>query len=316
MASPDERKEIDDLHALFGHSDVPRGMFLKFQVSKHNRDLADKGRQEKEERQRLLQERQEEQNERIRDLRKVRGERDRDAVARMQAEKHREANAIKAAEQVWEAEVQRKRTELKRQVKDRGSADFHNSRLAEQEAKMLADRRNKAQQEYDDYKKVQKATHQARMQERQNNAKRMHQDVEAAHTGANSKLANMKGSLATRAREDKAAWKEQLRKNEEARLQRARDNRKHAEDVRARARQNMENQRKTREAEGTRMQKQNDADVAKSKADLTAYKRKLREERYKSRYATTEEAKALEQSTFRKLYGAVLNNAMAKSPQS
>ena len=52
--------ELDDLHALFGHSDVPRGMFLKFQVSKHNRDIADKGRQEKEDRQRLLQERQEE----------------------------------------------------------------------------------------------------------------------------------------------------------------------------------------------------------------------------------------------------------------
>ena len=44
MASPDERKEIDDLHALFGHSDVPRGMFLRFEVGQRNRTIADKGR--------------------------------------------------------------------------------------------------------------------------------------------------------------------------------------------------------------------------------------------------------------------------------
>ena len=147
MASPAERAELDDLHALFGHSDVPRGMFVKFEVSKMNRKKADQGRHEKEERQRLLQERQEEQNQRIANLRKVRGERDQEAVARMQAEKHREAMRIKAAEQAWEAEVQRKRTELKRQVKERGSADFHNARLAEQEAKMLQERRDKSQHE-------------------------------------------------------------------------------------------------------------------------------------------------------------------------
>ena len=55
MATPEEKAEIDDLHALFGHSDVPKGMFLKFEVSKMNRKIADKGREEKEERQRLLQ---------------------------------------------------------------------------------------------------------------------------------------------------------------------------------------------------------------------------------------------------------------------
>ena len=51
MASPEERMEIDDLKSLFGHSDVPRGMFLRFEVGQRNRHIADKGRQEKEERQ-------------------------------------------------------------------------------------------------------------------------------------------------------------------------------------------------------------------------------------------------------------------------
>ena len=168
---------------------------------------------------------------------------------------------------------------------------------------MLQDRRDKAQAEYEAYKNKQRATYQQRMLERRNNASKMHSDVEAAHTGASQKLGKMKGDLANRAREDKQAWKEQFRKNEEARLERARQNRKHAEEVRQRMRQNQENQRKSREEAGTRMQKQVDAEAERAKAELTAYKKKLREERYRARYATTAEAKALEQSTFRKLYG-------------
>ena len=308
MASPEERKEISDLHDLFGHSDVPRGMFLKFEVAKHNRNVADKGRQEKDERQRLLQERQEQQNQRIQELRRVRGERDQEAVTRMKAQKTADANAIKQAEQQWEAQRMAAQTALKHHVRDRGSADFHNARLAEQEAKMLQDRRNKAQAEYDAYKQHQRATHEATMQARRGLAGKMRQDVENAHSGASAKLANMKGSLANRAREDKQAWKEQLARNEEARLKRAQENRKHAEDVRQRARKNMANQTKSREQAGTSMQKKLDADAEKAKADLFAYKKRLREERYKSRYASTEEAKALEQSTFRKLYGGMLNN--------
>ena len=314
MATPEERKEIDDLHSLFGHSDVPRGMFLKFEVAKHNRDIADKGRHDKEERQRLLEQRRIEQNQRTQQLRAKRGERDRDAVARMQAQKTADANAIKQAEQQWEQQVHAQRMELKRQVKDRGSADFHNARLGDLEAKMLQDRRDKAQAEYDAYKQKQRATHEVRMLERRNNASKMHKDVENAHAEASTKLKDMKGALANQARSDKQAWKEQLAKNEEARLDRARQNRKHAEDVRARARRNMENQRKTREQVGNRMQKQLDAENARAKAELTAYKKRLRVERYKQRYATTEEAKALEQSTFRKLYGGMLNNNAFGSP--
>ena len=68
-----------------------------------------------------------------------------------------------------------------------------------------------------------------RMKEVRANAGKMRQEVSNAHSGANQKLSNMKGTLANQAREDKEAWKEQLRKNEEARLERARANRKHAE---------------------------------------------------------------------------------------
>ena len=59
--SPDEAKELDELRALFGRSEVPRGMFVKFEVSKANRAKADKERKEKEERQRLMEEREVEQ---------------------------------------------------------------------------------------------------------------------------------------------------------------------------------------------------------------------------------------------------------------
>lgn len=65
----------------------------------------------------------------------------------------------------------------------------------------------------------------------------------------------------------------------------------------------MEKQRQTREAAGSKMQRELNQEVERAKAELTAYKKRLREEQYKSRYATTDEAKALEQSTFRKLYG-------------
>jgi hypothetical protein len=303
MATPEEKAEIDELHDLFGHSDVPRGMFLKFEVSRANRALADKGRREKEERQQLLEERAADQKRRIDELRAVRGERDTEAVARHQKNNRRLAQRVKAEEQQWEQQVMQQRTQLKKKVQDRGSADFHNARLAEQEAAMLAQRREQAQAEYDAYKQKQRETHQSRMRQRRDNAERMRESVEQGKGNANKKFQEIKGTLANQAKADKQAWKEQLARNEEARLERARANRKHAEDVRARARANMQAQQKRRQAQGNKMQSGLDANIERSKTELTNYKKRLRQERYASRYASTAEAKALEQSTFRKLYG-------------
>ena len=47
MATEAEKKELEDLKSLFGHSEVPRGLYLKFEVSRHNREIADRARQEK-----------------------------------------------------------------------------------------------------------------------------------------------------------------------------------------------------------------------------------------------------------------------------
>ena len=147
MATPEERKEIDDLHSLFGHSEVPRGMFLKFEVSRHNREIADRGRREKEQRQQLLEERREEQNRKIENLRNKWGQKDQDAVARLHANNRKNANRVKAEEAAWEQEVMAQRTALKQKVANRGSAGFHNARLAAEEEEMLRERRNQAQAE-------------------------------------------------------------------------------------------------------------------------------------------------------------------------
>ena len=53
---------------------------------------------------------------------------------------------------------------------------------------------------------------------------------------------------------------------------------------------------------------------SQSKASELERKRKMREEAYKRRYASGEEAKMLEQSTFRRLYG--LQSATAGSPST
>jgi hypothetical protein len=303
MATPEEVKEIDELHDLFGHSNVPRGMFIKFEVSKANRAIADKARKDKEERQRLLEERAQEQKRRIEQLRQVRGERDREAVARHQQQNREAAQAIKEAEQAWEAQMQANQRTLKKQVRDRGSAQFHNARLAEQEAKMLQQRRDQAQAEYDAYKKQQQELRDRRMRERRNNAGKMREEVEHAHNGANQKLADLKGTLANEAKQDKREWKEQLKRNEEERLARARANRKHAEEVRQRARSNIEKQRKSRMEEGGAMKSKVDGDAIRARNQMMEQKRKLRQDRYKQRYASSSEAKLLEKSTFRKLYG-------------
>jgi hypothetical protein len=302
MATPDEKKEIEDLKDLFGHSEVPRGLFLKFEVSRHNRSIADKGRQEKEERQRLLEQRQEEQRRRTEQLRAVRGERDREAVARHQQRNREAAQEIKQAEAAWQQEVMRKRTELKQQVADRGTADFHNARLAEQEARMLQERRDQAQREYEEHKKLAQATYDQRMRERRAHAGKMREGVVNAHTGANKKLSHMTGTQANQARQMKSAWKQQLQQNRETDLAKARDNRKHAEEVRQRARANINKQRQRRQAEGKQMQQSVDADNERAKSELMAYKKKLRKERYNARYVSQEEAAKLVQSTFRKLY--------------
>ena len=74
VASDAERKEVDDLQALFGKtSEVPRGLFLKFEVSRANREIADREREAKEQRQALMEQRAEDQRRRIEQLRQVRG---------------------------------------------------------------------------------------------------------------------------------------------------------------------------------------------------------------------------------------------------
>lgn len=250
----------------------------------------------------MLEQRAQEQKRRIKKLQQARGERDREAVARHQERNRQLAARVKAEEQQWEDELMKQKTALKKQVHDRGSADFHNARLAQQEAAMLQARRDQAQKEYEAHKKLAKETQEQRMRERRGNAGKMRQSVEQAHSGANQKLSHIKGTQANEAREMKNAWREQHKKNEEARLQRARDNRKHAEQVRARARANMDAQRQRRQDVGQKMQRHVDAEAERAKTELMAYKRKLREERYKSRYVSGADAAKLEQSTFRKLY--------------
>lgn len=122
----DENAELADLHALFGHStDVPRGMLLKYQVSKANREKADREREDKEARQKKKDEVAREQKERIMALRAKRGELDREAVAKLHAENRRNAIEIKAQEQAWEEERRQKQQLLHQKVRNAGSADFH-----------------------------------------------------------------------------------------------------------------------------------------------------------------------------------------------
>ena len=302
-----EQKEIDDLHELFGHSEVPRGTFLKFSVAKHNREIADKGRQEREERQRLLEERAEEQRRRIERLREVRGERDQEAVARLHKQNHENAQAIKKEEAEWEAQVMQSKLELKRQVKERGSADFHNQRLAQKEAELDQARRDKATREHNEYLKRMRAANDAKKRSREANAGKMLQEVEEAHANSKAKLATMKNTLADQAKADKRAWREELEKNRQEALERAQANRRHAEEVRARAKANREKQTANRIAEGNRMEKKMDAEAQEAKTKLTNYKRQLRQGVYKSQYITPAEEEEMlkEPSTqgFLRLYG-------------
>ena len=303
----DEAEEVDELHALFGHTTVPRGMFLKYQVAAQNREIADRARIEKEQRDQLLEERRVEQHERIQRLRNKTKDLDREAVARLHEKNRRNAEEVKAAEQKWERSIMQQKTELKREVHARGSADFHNARLAEQEAELDRKKREKATRDHQAYLKRMRDTHNARMQARTANARKVHEEVENANFGSQAKAKAMRGKLANEAKEAKRAWKEQLERNEQARLEQARANRKHAEDVRERARKAKEKQTNTRQTEGARMQRQVDADAHKAKTELMNYKKRLRQERYAQRYANKTEAELLEKSTFRRLYGLGAN---------
>ena len=183
------------LHALFGHSTVPRGMFLKYQVSKQNREIADQGRERKEELKRLMEERAEEQHARIQNLRAKTENNDREAVARHKEKNRQLAREVKQAEQAWERSVMQQRTELKKTVKGRGSADFHNARLAEQEAELDKQRRDKATREHQAYLKKMRETHQERMRTRTANANKTREQVEAANTGSVEKAKQMRGAV-------------------------------------------------------------------------------------------------------------------------
>ena len=312
----DEASEVAELLDLFGHStDVPRGMLLKFQVSRENRVKADRERQAKEDRQKLLEERHMEQQQRIERLRAKRGDLDREAVAKLHADNRKNAKRVKAEVQQWEQLRQIKQQQLVKKVRDKGSADFHNARVGEIEEKMLKDRRDKAQREHADFLRKERARNQAKAAALSQQAGRMRAEVDAANASANEKLTRMKTTLAGEAREAKREWKEQFERNEKERMDRAHANRKHAEDVRARAKANLEAQKNRRQNVGTAMAKKNaNAINATRSADLDR-KRQLRKNQYKKRFASTTEAAALQKSTFRRLYGlnGILNEEAASA---
>ena len=174
---------------------MPRGMFLKYQVSKQNREIADQGRERKEELKRLMEERAEEQHARIQNLRAKTENNDREAVARHKEKNRQLAREVKQAEQAWERSVMQQRTELKKTVANRGSADFHNARLAEREAELDKARRDKASAEHQAYLKKMRETHQERMRTRTANANRTREQVEAANTGSVEKAKQMRGAV-------------------------------------------------------------------------------------------------------------------------
>ena len=300
---PDESDEIAELRALFGHSEVPRGMFLKYQVSKQNREIADEGRARKQKLAELMEERKQEQHRRIQNLRNKTKDLDTEAVARHKARNKQLAQQVKQAEQDWERQVMQQRTELKRQVKDRGSADFQQRAACREggRARPAAEGEGDARAPGVSEEDARDAcgAHAYTTDKRQQDAGQ----VEAANTGSIAAAKQMRQNLANEAKEAKRAWKEQLEKNEQARLERARANRKHAEEVRERARQNKLAQTNNRINAGNRMQREVDRAAAKAKEDLIAYKKSLREQRYKERFATDEEADLLKKSTFRRLYG-------------
>jgi len=300
----DEADELAELHSLFGHAtDVPRGMLLRFQVSKENREKADRERQAKEDRQKLLEERQEEQRQRIERLRAKRGELDREAVAKHQANNRRQASRVKAEVQEWEAIRRQKQQQKVKKVQDRGSADFHNARVGALEEQMLKERRDKAQQEHAAFLEREKARNQAKRQALNQQAGRLREQVEHAKTATAEKLDRLKSSQAEAARQAKQQWKEQLERNEKERLGKAQANRRHAEEVRARARANMDAQKNRRLDEGTAMEKRNQAAINATRSADLQRKRQMRQQQYGRRFASSAEAAAMQKSTFRRLYG-------------
>jgi len=306
LGSPpkDEAAELDELRGLFGHStDVPRGMLLKYQVSKANREKADNERKAKEERERLLQERAEEQHARIQALRIKTKDKDTEAVARHHANNRKQATQVKQAVKEWEQIRQLKQQQKVKKVQKAGSADFHNARVGEIEEKMLKDRRDKAQQEHAAFLAKERARNQAKRNALNQQASRMHGEVEAAKAAAAQKLNHMKTTQADAAREAKRQWKEQLARNEKERLDRAHANRKHAEDVRARARANMDAQKNRRMNAGSTMQRRNQSAINNTRQADLERKRNMRQQQYGRRFASSTEAAELQKSTFRKLYG-------------
>ena len=123
-AEAEERKEVEDLKAMFGHSEVPRGLYIKYEVSRLNRLKADKCREEKEERQRLKEERAIEQKRRIDELREVRGERDREAIARLHEFNRQYATKLKQNEKQWEEDILRQKMALQQKVRSQAPSAF------------------------------------------------------------------------------------------------------------------------------------------------------------------------------------------------
>ena len=319
MPSPakDEAEEVSELLALFGHqTDVPRGMLLKFQVSKANREKADAERKAKEERQKLLEERMAEQHERIQKLRSATKDLDREATARLKAANRKNASRIKAEEKEWENLRQLKHNAMVKDVHARGSADFHNARVGEIEAKMLKDRRDKQQKEHHAFLEREKKRNAAKRSAINQQAGRVREEVEHAKKAAAEKLEHLKTSMANEAREAKSEWKKQFEQNEKERLARANANRQHAEEVRSRMRKNLENQKAHRLKEGDAMKVRNMAAINATRSADLERKRQMRKHEYGRRFASASEAEALQKSTFRRLYN--LNGVLvdARSPEA
>ena len=303
QVSAEEEAELAELQEMLGHrSEVPRGLYLKFVVSRENRAKADKARQERAERDAERDRQRQEIDARGDELRLRRGEKDQEAVARSQHKKWEEANKIREAERKWEEERQQAHDALMTKVKNRGSADFHNDRLAELEAGYDQAKRDEATAARNAYLRRAAEQNAENMARKQATAGRLRTEVEGAHANAKGKLNDLKRTQSDSTLQAKREWQEEHARNERARLKLAQENKTRIENVRRQARANREKQTRKR-MEAARLERENDIVAVTEKKKNLRNAQIVRGKVYGNRYVSKDEAEEMEQSSFRRLFG-------------
>jgi len=302
-----EEDELNELQALFNDgntrdSNLPVALYAKLEVFEENRRKAEKQRKEREKRALIIQENAERRYERSRQQREKMREKHGVAIEEHKARNLESGISTREQEALWQIE----REEEKKQFIDKSrQIVIQNKHLLKQMAKNEEEDAARRLREGHEQRRVLDTMVKTAAEElttkKTTVARQIKKEEQHAKVKAETTFTNLKQGKANNTKQAKGDWKEARKQLEEEYMAQAAEKRAKALAGREAARRVKSDLWDTKTS-SAKLERENDTLVQEEKARILARNKVMRAERYRERFASSQEAEEFETSQLNHLY--------------